>query len=536
MDDITIKIRGFKTSFLCYNEYGDNMETTWEKIKRFISNYSIFILLFLIVIVLVILLLPTKENKNNVTSTLTLTLKGNREVSIMKGEEYEEAGYTAYDSVEGDITNRVKVIGVVNKNVVGNYIIKYSITNKNGITKEEVRTINVVADLSDLSVSITYSPKEITNKDVTIELKISGAGYDFTLDPDGKTVKSNNVIYKVSTNDEYIFSVRRKDGTIIEKKVSINNIDKVKPIGSCKSVINGNKTEISVTASDTNGILKYSYNFNSKKEDSTKNKLTINEIARNAVVTVYDKAGNYELINCLTVDDVWPVKVSQDYNNYSTKNYNQNLKYEGRMNYIIYYPDTLDLSKKNPLVIYLHEVSGFGSNINNTIDLHGENKKIFTGNMRTGKFRTNAIYIAPQCSTTNNAGWKSCFSDLKGLIDYIVRNYNIDTKRISITGFSLGGAAIFDFISEYPGIFSAALALAPTWINKDYAKMKDLKIAVFTGTADGNHGINEPDVAYLKENGVNIKYFPQSGIGHLHIQHEVYLKTNAVDWMISQSK
>ncbi len=512
-----------------------------EKIKDFISKYIIFILILLIVIVVVLLLLPTDNNEKPVTptpteSTLTLKLKGNKEVSIIQGEKYQDPGYEASDTKDGDLTSTVTVDGTVNSKVVGTYTIKYRVSNSSGKTVEEVRTVNVIADLKDLKVTVEYSPKDLTNKEVSITITATGSGFDFILDPEGNVVRNSKFTYKVATNDEYIFQIKRKDGQIIEKSVEIKNIDKKKPTGSCKATIVSNKTTIVVTAKDENGISKYSYNYNGNKKDLTSSSYTVNEVARNVVVTVYDKAGNYEMISCLTVEDTWPVSIKQDYNTYSHKNYNQSMRYAGRMNYIIYYPDNLDLSKKNPLVVYLHEVSGFGGNINNTIDLHGENKKIFTGQMRTGRFRSNAIYIAPQCRGENNGGWKSCFADLKGLIDEIVKNYNIDTKRISITGFSLGGAAIFDFITEYPGIFSVAVALAPTWINKDYTKMKDIKIAVFTGTADGNHKKNEPDTAYLKENGVNIKYFPIKDIGHLHIQHEVYLKTDTVDWMILQSK
>ncbi len=511
-----------------------------KKLKDFISKYIVFILMLLIVIIVIILLMPTndeeRKTKSTISSTLTLTLKGNKEVSVIKGEEYQDPGYTAYDTKEGDLTDRVTVEGNVNSNVIGNYTIKYKVTNNSGKSIEEVRLVTVIEDLKDLNISIDYSPKDLTNSDVIVTLRAEGTGFDFILDPEGNTIKNNILTYKVTSNDEYIFSIKRKDGMVIEKSLEIKNIDKKKPTGSCKATIASGKTTIFVTAKDENEINKYSYNYNDKKKDLNVNSYIIDEVARNTSVTVYDKAGNYEIISCITIEDTWPVAISQDYNTYSHKNYNQNMRYQGRMNYIIYYPDNLDLSKKNPLVVYLHEVSGFGSNINNTIDLHGENKKIFTGQMRTGRLRSNAIYIAPQCRGENNGGWKSCFSDLKGLIDETVKNYNIDTKRISITGFSLGGAAIFDFITEYPGIFSVAVALAPTWINKDYTKMKDIKIAVFTGTSDGNHKINEPDTAYLKSNGVNIKYFPIKDIGHLHIQHEVYLKTDAIDWMILQSK
>ena len=498
-------------------------DNIWVKLKEYISKYSIYILVFLVILVLLIILIP----KNNVTeSTLTLTLKGNKEVSVMKGENYIEAGYTAYDSIEGDITNRVKVIGIINKEVVGKYIIKYSITNKNGITKEEVRTINVVADLSDLSVGISYSPREITNKDVTIELKISGTGYDFTLDPDGNMITSNKVTYNVSSNDEYIFSIKRKDGTIIEKIVSIENIDKVKPIGSCKSTINGAKTEVSVTASDLNGILKYSYNFNSKKEDSTKGEYTINEVAHNVVVTVYDKAGNYELINCIGVAE-WPSKTSPNFLSNNTHAHYMQGSYAD-LGYLLYYPDNLDLSKKNPLVVYLHGFGEFGKNRLSALE-----NTVFGSNMKNGRFG-GAIFLAPQCASSNK--WRGCSKDLVNLIDDIVSKYNVDTKRISITGHSDGGAGTYIILSLYPDKFSAGaiIAGAPGAVSVD--NLKKTKMVVFYGSKDHNYSNGVSNANSLIRKGVNLKLYIEDGINHDQIPHVAYEEYNVIDWLIAQTK
>ena len=493
-------------------------DNIWDKIKEYISKYSIYILVFLVILVLLILLIP--RNNNNVTPTLTLTLKGNREVSIMKGENYIEAGYTAYDSIEGDITNRVTVIGVINKEEVGKYIIKYSITNKNGITKEEVRTINVIADLSDLSVGISYSPKEITNKDVTIELKISGTGYDFALDPDGNLIKDTKITYKASVNDEYIFSIKRKDGAIIEKIVNIENIDKVKPIGSCKNVITTGKTTITVSATDDSGIKKYSYTTSNSTKESTSNSYTLDGENKNAVVTVYDNAGNYEMINCITEDKTSSIKVTSHY---------QVSKYED-LNYIVYYPENLDLSHENSLVIFLHGDGERGTRISSLENV------AFVQNMKSGKFK-NAIYLAPQ--RPGEWYWNKFFPTLKKLINEIVKAYNVNTKKISITGHSSGGIGVYGFVSENPTMFAAASVLSGRRDKAYEAKaLIDVPIRHYHGTSDvnvpfssGERGVNEIKNA----GGKKIELIPLEGKGHA-IGSYVYNQTDVIEWMLSQSK
>ena len=499
-----------------------------------VYNYIICILIFLIIILLVILLLNNNGEDNKkiqetptpMPSILTISLKGNEEESIIVGHEFQDPGYEAHDSKEGNITNKVIVEGNVNENVAGRYKIKYSITNNEGTTKEITRTVVV---LNDIDINIDYSPKELTNEKVIITLKRTGDVFDYIKDPDGKINKEKNIEYEVTSNNEYSFLVKRTDGTTVKKNIEIKNIDKNKPTGTCKNTVTNENTTIIVNANDENGIKNYSYNFNNKKEDLETNTYTINEMANNVIVTIYDKAGNYETINCKKIDDTWPVIVNPKYQTHSNKKYNKELKH-GKLNYILYYRDDLDLTEKNPLVIYLHGMGEFGKDINTTLQGSSE----FTNNMRQGKFQQKAVFIAPQCPSGNKK-WVECFDDLKGLIDKIISNYNIDTNKISMTGHSLGGEAVFNFIVEYPGFLAAAAPLAPSRINKDFTKMKDLKISVFTGTLDGLFEGNKTDTAYLISNGVNLRFYPLQDITHSS-QKKLYSETNVIDWLVSQSK
>ena len=52
-------------------------------------------------------------------SELTLELIGDSTIYLKKGTEYKEYGATAYDSVEGDLTDAVVIQNSVNKDSVG---------------------------------------------------------------------------------------------------------------------------------------------------------------------------------------------------------------------------------------------------------------------------------------------------------------------------------------------------------------------------------------------------------------------------------
>lgn len=88
----------------------------------------------------------TIERRVNVVKTndlLTLILKGNKTVNLKTANIYEEEGYSAVDSVEGDLNNSVKIANYVDYSTPGTYTIVYYVTNNKNITKVAYRTINI---------------------------------------------------------------------------------------------------------------------------------------------------------------------------------------------------------------------------------------------------------------------------------------------------------------------------------------------------------------------------------------------------------
>ena len=88
----------------------------------------------------------TIERRVNVVKTnelLTLILKGNKTVNLKSTDVYEEEGYSAVDSVEGDLNNSVSIANYVDYSTPGTYVIVYYVTNSKNITKVAYRTINI---------------------------------------------------------------------------------------------------------------------------------------------------------------------------------------------------------------------------------------------------------------------------------------------------------------------------------------------------------------------------------------------------------
>jgi hypothetical protein len=79
------------------------------------------------------------------TTKPVITLLGDNPVSITLGNTYVDAGATASDNVDGDITSKIIVTGSVDTNILGTYILHYNVKDNAGNSADEkTRTVNVV--------------------------------------------------------------------------------------------------------------------------------------------------------------------------------------------------------------------------------------------------------------------------------------------------------------------------------------------------------------------------------------------------------
>lgn len=88
----------------------------------------------------------TLERKVNVVKTdqlLTLMLNGSKNVTVRSNDVYEEEGYSAADSVEGDLNDIVQIANYIDYSTPGTYTIVYYVTNSKNITKAVYRTVNI---------------------------------------------------------------------------------------------------------------------------------------------------------------------------------------------------------------------------------------------------------------------------------------------------------------------------------------------------------------------------------------------------------
>ncbi|HEX7080499.1 MAG TPA: immunoglobulin-like domain-containing protein [Gammaproteobacteria bacterium] len=73
-----------------------------------------------------------------------LTLNGDSTITITVGETYDDAGASAVDDVDGDLTSLIVVDNPVDTNVIGRYSVTYDVVDSAGNVTTATRTVEVV--------------------------------------------------------------------------------------------------------------------------------------------------------------------------------------------------------------------------------------------------------------------------------------------------------------------------------------------------------------------------------------------------------
>ncbi len=77
-------------------------------------------------------------------SAPVITMLGSNPVSINIGSSYTDAGATALDDVDGNVTSKITTTSTINVNALGSYTLTYRVTDVAGNTATAIRTVNVI--------------------------------------------------------------------------------------------------------------------------------------------------------------------------------------------------------------------------------------------------------------------------------------------------------------------------------------------------------------------------------------------------------
>ena len=182
-----------------------------------------------------------------------ITIVGGNPTNTNIGQAYIDAGATAIDNLDGNITSEIQITSSVNVNIPGVYAITYIVFDNVGNSAEATRTVNVIDNASPV---ITFSPNGSTiysrNKDVVIKTSDSGglnssslkyvwstSATQPSIDLFTSTYISNQAISTPTnlTGSYYLWAkATDKKGNQTIQKSNIFNLDNTKPV----ITVNGN--------------------------------------------------------------------------------------------------------------------------------------------------------------------------------------------------------------------------------------------------------------------------------------------------------
>ncbi len=197
-------------------------------------------------------------------------------------------------------------------------------------------------------------------------------------------------------------------------------------------------------------------------------------------------------------------------------------------NFWVSVPDTYDEQKGDmPVVLFLHGASLCGNDLNR-VRKYGCLDAISMGR------DINAIIIAPQ----NPGGAWNSFKVLN-ILNWVTKQYAVDTNRIYLIGMSLGGFGTIEFLANHGEKIAASMELCGGTIRKDLCKLNQVPLWIIHGTADKAVPVSratEIQEAMRKCGSTDLLRLDKwAGVNHGALARLFYLKAT-YDWLFSHSK
>ncbi len=204
-----------------------------------------------------------------------------------------------------------------------------------------------------------------------------------------------------------------------------------------------------------------------------------------------------------------------------------------KLNYLLHLPEGYSAysGEKWPLILFLHGSGERGDDVERVAN-HGIAK------IAEQRSDLPFITVSPQCPA--DRWWTQLILELRWLVDEVVHQYPVDTRRIYLTGLSMGGFGAWDMAMRFPQLFAA---LAPICggvyhpLLSNICVIKDLPTWVFHGAKDETVPLSQSEAAVkaLKDCGGNVRFTVYPKAGH-DSWTETYDNPELYTWFLSHTR
>ena len=239
---------------------------------------------------------------------------------------------------------------------------------------------------------------------------------------------------------------------------------------------------------------------------------------------------------------------------FKTYNYTSESGKTYALPYRVYLPDGYEESNaaEFPVLLFLHGYGEIGNDNTKQIRILGGSNLFLEKLVKNGS----CVIIAPQCNDPAEYNWVPIghawntgsrtltenptitLEAATALLKEYIAEGKIDTKRVYVSGISMGGYGTWEIIARNPELFAAAVPLCGAGIPSKAAELKDMAIWAFHGLADPTvpaSGTKDMEKAIKEAGGTKFKATYYAGIGH-NIWPYAYAEEGLIDWILSQSK
>lgn len=181
----------------------------------------------------------------------------------------------------------------------------------------------------------------------------------------------------------------------------------------------------------------------------------------------------------------------------------------GTVTYGIWVPRDYDPAEPVPLVLALHPGGSTGP---------GYGMQFLRGVMAPALRDWGAIIVSPDAP---NRRWADDTSErgVMALLEDVMERYEIDTDRVLVTGFSMGGRGTWYMSSRHPDLFTAAIPMAARSDSDDAVKVGDMPVYIIHARDDEvvPFGPAEELARTMAARGQTVAFMPLEGVGHFQM-------------------
>jgi len=185
-------------------------------------------------------------------------------------------------------------------------------------------------------------------------------------------------------------------------------------------------------------------------------------------------------------------------------------------------------NEKKPLIVQLHGAGerGEGKEDLAKVDVHGFSELLMTEDY-------DCTVVMPQCPL--NTFWTARVESLVRFVEQLIEEFNVDPKRVYLTGLSMGGFGTWYTAMARPDLFAAIAPVCGGGMAWN-AGVLDMPVWAFHGAEDTvvSPFYSDRMVEKLKELGADVTYTRVDGVAH-NVWENAYNK-ELLEWLLSKEK